>query len=100
MDTSRAGTHHRALLALLPWLAAAAHAAVDVNTATEADLDGLRGLGPASTRLILAERQRQPFSGWADLRARVPGLGSRRAQALSGAGLTVNGQPRAAQRGR
>ncbi len=70
-----------------------AHAAADANTATEAELDGVRGLGPATTRAILAGRGQRPYADWADLRARVRGLGPRRAQALSVAGLTVDGQP-------
>ena len=38
-----------------------AFAGVDVNQASEADLDGIKGLGPATTRLILAERQKAEF---------------------------------------
>lgn len=72
-------------------LAATAHAGIDVNTATEADLDGLRGIGPATTRAILEQRAQRPYADWGDLLARVPGLGGKRAQALSEAGLTVDG---------
>lgn len=72
-------------------LAGSAHAGIDVNTATEADLDGLRGIGPATTRAILEQRAQRPYAGWDDLLARVPGLGGKRAQALSEAGLTVDG---------
>jgi competence protein ComEA len=78
-----------------------AFAAVDVNQASEAELDGLKGLGPATTRLILAERQRANFINWSDLIARVKGLGPKSAASLSAAGLTVGGkpyQPNAAQR--
>lgn len=83
----------RALAALL---AAAAHlggatAAVEVNAARESELDGLPGLGPATTRQILAERARQPFADWQDLLARVKGLGPRNAARHSAAGLRVNG---------
>ena len=66
-------------------------AGVDVNQASEADLDGIKGLGPATTRLILAERQKAEFKSWADLISRVKGLGENSAAKLSEAGLSVNG---------
>ncbi len=83
------------LFALLCGLLAASltHAAVDVNQATEAELDGLKGLGPATTRLILAERQQAPFRSWQDLQARVKGLGPASVRTLSEQGLRVQGQP-------
>ena len=67
--------------------------AVDVNTATEADLDALLGFGPAHTARLLAARQQQAFSDWADLMRRTPGVGVRTARRLSAAGLRVHGQP-------
>jgi competence protein ComEA len=66
--------------------------ALEVNQATEAELDGLRGLGPASTRRILAERSLRPFADWPDLMRRVSGMGGFTAQKLSVQGLTVNSQ--------
>ena len=68
-----------------------AFAGVDVNQASEADLDGIKGLGPATTRLILAERQKADFKSWADLISRVKGLGENSAAKLSEAGLSVTG---------
>jgi len=65
---------------------------LEVNTAHERDLDGLRGLGPSTTRKIMATRAQQPFADWADLMRRVPGLGPRTAQQLSAQGLRVQGQ--------
>ena len=38
-------------------LATATWAAVDVNTATEAELDGIKGIGPGLSGRILQERQ-------------------------------------------
>jgi competence protein ComEA len=66
--------------------------ALEVNQATEAELDGLRGLGPAFTRRILAERSLRPFADWPDLMRRVSGMGDVTAQKLSAQGLTVNSQ--------
>jgi len=84
----------RKLLAALAALSAAsAFAAVEANHATEAELDSVRGIGPSTTRAILQERRKAPFTGWDDFLARVEGLGDRRAQALSDAGLTVGGRP-------
>lgn len=72
-------------------VASAAMAAVDVNKATEADLDGLPGIGPATTQLILNERKKSEFKDWADLMRRVKGIGETRAAKLSAAGMTVGG---------
>jgi competence protein ComEA len=80
-----------ALLFLLGLLAPAW--ALDVNHATEAELDGLRGVGPAFTRRILAERSLRPFADWPDLMRRVSGMGGVTAQKLSAQGLTVQNQP-------
>lgn len=68
-----------------------AMAAVDVNKASAADLDGLSGVGPATTQLILDERKKGEFRNWDDLMKRVKGIGDARASKLSQAGLTVGG---------
>lgn len=65
----------------------------DVNQASEADLDSLKGVGPATTQRILAEREKAPFADWANLMARVKGLRPATARKLSDQGLTVNGAP-------
>ncbi len=72
---------------------ALALAAVDVNQATEAELDGIKGIGPATTRLIMDERKSAPFADWHDLNKRVKGIGPKRAAKLSKEGLVVNGKP-------
>lgn len=66
-------------------------AAVDVNQATEAQLDGVKGVGPATSRLIMAERRKGEFRNWDDFIGRVQGMGAGRAGKLSAEGLTVNG---------
>jgi competence protein ComEA len=66
--------------------------ALDINQATEAELDSLRGLGPAFTRRVLTARSQQPFKDWPDLMRRVSGMGPRVARKLSEQGLTVQGQ--------
>lgn len=72
--------------------AAVAMAAIDVNKATEADLDGLKGIGPVTSKLILNERKKGAFKDWQDFIDRVKGVGEARAAKFSEEGLTVNGQ--------
>ena len=71
----------------------AAFAAVDVNTATEAEFDGIKGVGPATTRMIMAERQKGEFKNWEDFIARVKGIRKKSAAKLSAEGMTVGGAP-------
>ena len=67
--------------------------AIDVNTGDQAALDGIKGLGPSTSRAILAERQRNGnFRNWGDFENRVRGIGAKKANQLSRAGLTVNGR--------
>ncbi|WP_294768823.1 helix-hairpin-helix domain-containing protein [uncultured Rhodoferax sp.] len=65
--------------------------ALEVNSATEAQLDGLRGLGPSQTARILQAREAGPFKDWADFMARVKGIKAPTATKLSAQGLTVGG---------
>jgi competence protein ComEA len=79
-------------LALLMF-AGSVFAAVDVNTADQAALDSITGVGPATSKAILTEREKNGnFKDWADLERRVKGVGARNAVKLSAAGLTVNGK--------
>jgi competence protein ComEA len=64
--------------------------ALDVNTASIAQLEGLRGVGPRTAKMIVNERSRAgAFASLEDLSDRVRGLGERRVRALSQAGLEV-----------
>ena len=71
--------------------AAFAFAAVDVNKATVAELDSIKGIGPAISGKILDERKKGNFKDWNDFIDRVKGIGDGNAAKLSTAGLTVNG---------
>ena len=66
--------------------------ALDLNQANEADLDGLKGMGPSLSRKVLAARQHQPFASWADFLRRVSGVGVAKAKLFSEQGLTIEGQ--------
>ena len=68
-----------------------AMAAVDVNKATEAQLDAVKGIGPVTSKLIMTERKKGEFKSWQDFIDRVKGVGDTRAAKLSDEGLTVNG---------
>jgi len=77
-------------LALAVGATGAAHAA-DANQASAAELEAVKGIGPALSGKILAARQQGSFKSWADMVERVPGLGPGNAARLSQNGLTVAG---------
>jgi competence protein ComEA len=80
------------LFALLAALSlSTAFAAVDANKATEAELDSIKGIGPVTTRLIMAERKKGDFKSWGDFIGRVKGVGDKSAAKFSAEGLTVSG---------
>lgn len=70
---------------------AMAFAAVEVNTATSAELDSIKGIGPVKSALIMSERKKAPFKDWNDFVTRVKGVGTDSAATFSADGLTVNG---------
>ncbi len=76
------------LLALLTF---AVFAAVDVNKATQAELDGIKGIGPGIAGKIMEERKKSNFKDWTDFVDRVKGVGEGNAAKFSAEGLTVNG---------
>jgi competence protein ComEA len=71
--------------------AAVASAALDVNKATAAELDGIKGIGPSLSGKILDERKKSNFKDWPDFISRVKGMGDKNAAKFSSEGLTVNG---------
>ncbi len=71
----------------------AAFAAVDVNKGSEAELDSIKGIGPAKSKQIVAERKKGDFKSWEDFISRVKGIGETSAAKLSAEGLTVGGTP-------
>lgn len=68
-------------------------AALDINKASEAELDSIKGIGPATSGKILAERKKASFKDWADFITRVQGIGAVKAARFSAEGVTVNGLP-------
>lgn len=82
----------RKILVTAAMLAAFGHAyaAVDVNTANEDALRGIKGIGPAKAKAILEERSAHgPFKDPADLGKRVKGMGGHTVERLQAEGLAV-----------
>lgn len=77
--------------ALLALLAAASFAAVDVNKASQAELESIKGIGPALSQRLLDERKKGAFKNWPDVIERVKGVGAGNATRFSAGGLTVDG---------
>ena len=68
-----------------------AFAAADVNRASQAELESVKGIGPGLSGKILKARQSGEFKNWGDLVDRVGGIGPGNASRFSQGGLTVGG---------
>ena len=67
-------------------------AAVEVNSADQAALESVKGIGPVHAKAIIDERTRNgPFKDADDLATRVKGIGNKSVVNLEAAGLTING---------
>jgi competence protein ComEA len=64
---------------------------IDLNKATETQLDGLKGIGPVLTKQVISERAKAPFKDWNDVTTRVKGIGVQKASSLSQQGVRVQG---------
>lgn len=56
---------------------------INLNTATQKELEALPGVGAKLAQQIIIARQRQPFTSWEDV-AKVPGMGANLKQKLAG----------------
>lgn len=79
------------LTTVLALASAAAFAAVDVNKANQAELESIKGIGPAMSTKMLEARKTGAFKDWADMQSRVKGIRSGNSTKFSTDGLTVNG---------
>lgn len=86
---------NKLLLAVVALIASIgfAFASVEVNQADQAALDGIKGIGPTTSKAILDARKKGGnFKDWNDLQTRVKGVGEKSSDKFSQAGLTVNGK--------
>ena len=66
--------------------------AIDVNNATQQQLQDVRGIGPRTAQVIIDERKRGGrYESFDDLSDRVKGIGPKKAASLRAAGLTLGG---------
>ena len=65
--------------------------ATDVNRASQAELESVKGIGPGLSGKILKAREAGAFKDWADFVERVGGVGAGNAARFSANGLTVGG---------
>ena len=96
---SRQGSTHRfikalafsALLAASGLGASAAFASpINVNTATQTELESIKGIGPSKAKTIIVERlDRGNFQAANDLQKRVRGIGMRPVEKMVDNGLTI-----------
>ncbi|WP_109482175.1 helix-hairpin-helix domain-containing protein [Paraburkholderia sp. C35] len=78
--------------ALVLSLSAGFAAAVEVNSADQAALESVKGIGPVHAKAIIDERAKNgPFKDADDLANRVKGIGQKSVKNLEAAGLTING---------
>ena len=75
----------------LALLSAFAFAATDVNKASQAELEAIKGIGPSLSTKILDARKTGAFKDWSDLQSRVKGVRAGNSAKFSADGLTVNG---------
>lgn len=66
-------------------------AGIDANSASRADLETVKGIGPGLSGKIVDARKSGNFKDWNDLVERVGGIGPGNAAKFSQAGLTVAG---------
>ncbi|MFM0435494.1 helix-hairpin-helix domain-containing protein [Paraburkholderia strydomiana] len=79
-------------VALMLSLSAGFASAVEVNSADQAALESVKGIGPVHAKAIIEERTKNgPFKDADDLATRVKGIGSKSVVNLEAAGLTING---------
>ncbi len=64
--------------------------AADVNTATQAELESVKNIGPKTAASIIAERSKGgPFKDDKDFMARVKGIKDKKLATLKKEGLTI-----------
>lgn len=83
------------IMALVFLFAGAAFAAVNINTASQAELESLQGIGPAKAKAIIEHREKIGAFASIDDLAKVSGIGSGTVKQLRDV-VTVEGEKSAA----
>ena len=98
INRTRKGWDMKQLLKMFAILlvAGSAWAAVDINTATQSELEGVRGLGPAKAKAIIAYREKHGSFKTLDDLDNVKGFGKSSIAKLRGE-LSVEGAKSAAR---
>ena len=84
-------TFRQALVAAALLFAVAA-GAVDINTASRAELERLDGFGVATAARVIEAREQRPFADWNDFSRRVKGIKAQRLEQLRRQGATIQGE--------
>ena len=92
LQVARTARRWRIASAVCALLISVSSHALEINQANVAELDSLRGMGPALSAKVLQAREQKQFESWRDVMKRVSGFGLAKAQQFSDQGLTVNGQ--------
>ena len=79
------------MMALLFLFAGTAFAAVNINTASQAELESLQGIGPAKAKAIIEYREKSGAFASVDDLAKVSGIGAGTLKQLRDA-VTVEGE--------
>ena len=75
---------------VLAALGLASASPINVNTASQSELESIKGIGPAKAKTIIAERQDGGhFQDANDLQKRVRGIGMRSVEKMVDNGLTI-----------
>lgn len=79
-----------AFSALVAVTSLAAASPINVNTATQTELEGIKGIGPSKAKTIIAERlDGGHFQDANDLQKRVRGIGVKSVEKMVDNGLTI-----------
>ena len=79
-----------AFAVLLPGSGAAYASPINVNTATQTELESIKGIGPSKAKTIIAERlDGGHFQDANDLQKRVRGIGMKSVEKMVDNGLTI-----------
>ncbi|MFZ9429326.1 MAG: ComEA family DNA-binding protein [Burkholderiaceae bacterium] len=78
--------------AAMVWASPPPGTMIDLNQATRAEIEAVRGVGVELAERVLSARAHGPFRDWQDARRRVKGLGKRAMAGLAEAQFHIAGE--------